>query len=639
MFTKGRFIWLAIGSTDDQYAEFTDALPYTEGDIAIHLTCDSDYTLYVNDRYVASGQYGDYAHYKIYDTIDLTPHLVQGENTLRILVHHWGVPSSRYTPAAAGLLYEVHCKGEILAYSRPETRSRLSPAYRSGSCKTITSQLGLSFTYDATKEGDCTDFAPSVLVSKPCTFYPRPIPKHKVLPRHPMASVRCLAPNHYLVDLGGEVVGLPSLSLTSCCAQPITVCFGEHILDGGVRRRIKARDFSFTYIAREGDNQFTNYMLRIGCRYLELLADAPFALQYAGVLPQVYEIAEVPCNIQDPFWEQIYAMCVRTLRLCMMEHYVDCPWREQALYTFDSRNQMRFGYLVFADGNANYARANLALIGQDRRADGLLSICYPCDPNHVVIPAFSLHYILQMKEYIDYTGDTTLSEEYLPKLTEILRAFLPHIQDGLLYKPHGEKMWNFYDWSPHSAGVLGDAEAYRPDLALGCLYILALDALAAICRRLGCPLPTDLLLADSLRTALHAAFLTEDGLFTMHREAKEHTALCNALAILAGVATKAEAERICVAITEGALVPCSLSVKLFVYEALLDTDTPRWRDWVLAQLRADYAPMMEAGSDTVWETALGAEDFHGAGSLCHGWSAVPVYILHRLGIAKRSDHV
>ena len=35
--------------------------------------------------------------------------------------------------------------------------------------------------------------------------------------------------------------------------------------------------------------------------------------------------------------------------------------------------------------------------------------------------------------------------------------------------------------------------------------------------------------------------------------------------------------------------------------------------------------MLDAGSDTVWETILGEADFNGAGSLCHGWSALPVY--------------
>ena len=40
--------------------------------------------------------------------------------------------------------------------------------------------------------------------------------------------------------------------------------------------------------------------------------------------------------------------------------------------------------------------------------------------------------------------------------------------------------------------------------------------------------------------------------------------------------------------------------------------------------------MLKAGSTTVWETELGEEDFSGAGSLCHGWSAMPIYYYHTL---------
>ena len=35
--------------------------------------------------------------------------------------------------------------------------------------------------------------------------------------------------------------------------------------------------------------------------------------------------------------------------------------------------------------------------------------------------------------------------------------------------------------------------------------------------------------------------------------------------------------------------------------------------------------MVEKGATTLWETAKGADDFCKAGSLCHGWSSLPVY--------------
>jgi hypothetical protein len=40
--------------------------------------------------------------------------------------------------------------------------------------------------------------------------------------------------------------------------------------------------------------------------------------------------------------------------------------------------------------------------------------------------------------------------------------------------------------------------------------------------------------------------------------------------------------------------------------------------------------MVEYGVGTVWETELGESDFDNAGSLCHGWSALPIYYYHIL---------
>ena len=66
----------------------------------------------------------------------------------------------------------------------------------------------------------------------------------------------------------------------------------------------------------------------------------------------------------------------------------------------------------------------------------------------------------------------------------------------------------------------------------------------------------------------------------------------------------------------------------------MKVDSEKYREYILSDIRAKYNKMLEDGGNTVWETENGASDFDGAGSLCHGWSSVPVYIYHRLGVAK-----
>ena len=633
-FKKAKWIWLAEGQLQDQYAEFIDGFDYSgEESVKIDLSCDTDYTLYVNGNFVASNQYGDFEHYKIYDTVDITERLNKGKNEIYVLVHYSGISTSRYRPASAGLIYEVSCADTVLAYSREGVLSRRSPYYQSGKKLFVSVQLGVSFGYDATAES--TEYTASVCVDKACELYPRPIKKSVLKPRREMKTVTQYSKKHWLIDLGGETVGVPTLDIVSATEQKIQIAWGEHIEDGGVRKVIHVRNFYYEYKAKAGRNEFTNYMLRLGCRYLEVFAEDDIELNYVGVLPQVYEIDELACTVEGELDRRIYDMCVNTLRLCMMEHYVDCPWREQALYAFDSRNQMLCGYYAFDGKNADYARANLKLIGMDRRDDGLISICAPCG-GKLAIPSFSLYYIVSMKEYIDYTGDTSLASSLIPKMCGIFEEFFANSENGLILKFKGDNMWNFYDWTKYCDGTLGKGETIVPDAAANCLFAIALDCFEKICEAVGEEFPyTDS--AVSLRQRIRDEFLTDKGILTMHRGKDEYTVLANTLGIWAKVFTPDEINFVCDQIVGGEMVDCTLSMKVLEYEALMQTNTEKYRDFILAEIRKNYKMMLDAGSDAAWETLKGAADFGNAGSLCHGWSSVPVYIYHKLGLAKYID--
>ena len=140
--------------------------------------------------------------------------------------------------------------------------------------------------------------------------------------------------------------------------------------------------------------------------------------------------------------------------------------------------------------------------------------------------------------------------------------------------------------------------------------------------------------ADLLKSvcdkAKNAFFHKDNGLFSMLEHGNEYTVLGNALAILAGLTSQEEAKKICEKITEGALSECSLSVRAFKYDALLATDEQGYKEWILSEIRRDYQTMLDFGSTTVWETLDGAKAFQNAGSLCHGWSALPVYYFQKL---------
>ena len=632
VFEKSKWIWITEGEGPDRYAEFRDTVCHFGKKTVINISADSDYTLFINGKYTTSGQYGDYEHYKIYDTVDVTELLSEGENRIDITVYHCGVDTTqRYRHYAAGLIYEVAEDGVVTASSGEHTESRLSKAYESGKMLSVSRQLGFTFFYDATKK-DGEGYARSVTVSKECSFFPRPIKKQSLLPRREMKLVTKLNDTHYIIDLGGETVGLPHLDFSSDSEQKITVYWGEHILDGAVRWQIAYRNFTYEYRATKGHNLFTEYMLRIAGRYIEVVSEKPIELNYAGIIPQVYETKPLPYSLHSELDEKIYKICMNTLECCMMEHYVDCPWREQALYAFDSRNQMLIGYSAYEDKNAEYARSNLKLIGVDPRDDGILSLCHPCGIE-LTIPAFSLYFIIAVAEYTKHTGDKTLAAELLPRMREICGTFLASRSGALVHKLAGEFMWNFYDWHPLLEGEHGNSDE-EPDLVINAIFLLTLNSLKLCCEDIGVDFPY-----ESERALLHKAireqFMTEAGLFTHRRGHDELTELGNSLVILAGAVTPEEAQVIADEIVKDTMEPASLSMTIFKYDALLATDTEKYKDYVLDEIRRTYKVMLDAGSDTVWETINGAgESPDRAGSLCHGWSAVPVYVYRKLGMVS-----
>ena len=54
-------------------------------------------------------------------------------------------------------------------------------------------------------------------------------------------------------------------------------------------------------------------------------------------------------------------------------------------------------------------------------------------------------------------------------------------------------------------------------------------------------------------------------------------------------------------------------------------DKEKYKDYILSDIDTRCKMMLDEGATTFWETELGANDFEGAGSLCHGWSAMPIY--------------
>ena len=349
------------------------------------------------------------------------------------------------------------------------------------------------------------------------------------------------------------------------------------------------------------------------------------------IIPRLYPVTVQPYKIADETLQKIYDVSVHTLRCCMHEHYEDCPWREQALYNMDSRNQMLFGYYAFNE--YEFPRANLNLMSKDCRADGLLAICFPCGVD-LTIPSFSLHFFTQVREYAEYSGDWDFVKEIFPKLQSVMQVFVNRLNaDGLIPTWEGEGYWNFYEWADGLEGALGEDEDVKVDLVLNALLSIALGNMQTICAKIGQENEYGAL-QEKLNGAIRKTFYNKaEGAFAMYQGGRAYSELGNALAVLCGACGEEEAKAIGEKLAgENDWTKATLSMKCFKYDALVKIDREKYRSYIVEDIRFVYSKMLEAGATTFWETEKGEADFGNAGSLCHGWSALPVYYFHLLNV-------
>lgn len=621
-FQKAEWIWSSDSWGKDEYSrfrqEFTGRGSQTENTL-LTIVAEGNYTAYLNGVPVSSGQYCGYPDYKYADQIALTGFVKEGKNEFEVLVWYYGEDTSGYIDDGPGVIFEITQGGLVMAASSGETQSAPDPHFQSGLCKKITGQLGYSFHYiSGAPEPEFGESVPRCGL-KPANILPRPVRILKIGAPHESKLVRQEG-TRYLYDLGEETAGFLDLSLKSDRPQKLLISYGEHIADGWVRRMIGGRDFSVEYTARAGQNTYCNRMRRLALRYLELQTEEPVEIERLTLKSTDYPLEVLPWRPSDPMQRRIYEVSVRTLQLCMHEHYEDCPWREQALYTMDSRNQMLCGYYAFEE--YEFPRANLLLIAKGTREDGLLELTYPAR-NTPAIPFFSLVYPMQVCEYVEYSGDVSILPEVMPVIDGIMRVFAERAVEIGLIANLPAPYWNFYEWSEHNS----EGEAGQYDLILNCMFLIS----AGYYRKLKAYEREEVVLPDTeaMKERIRERFFDpERGLFFAGTGSHTYSVLGNSLAVLAGIG----GEEIVLRIFEGQgkdVDPITLSMAVFWYDALL-TFGDRYKNKILEDIDRKYGAMLAAGATTFWETDKGEADFDKAGSLCHGWSATPVYYYQKL---------
>ncbi len=684
-FKNAKYIWCdGLQDTPNSYINCYETLTVTTGKTyKLYITAHTDYALWVGDKLVTFGQFADYPdQVKIYDEVDITASLSAGENKLVITGYGQRTDSSTQRGEVSGILYVITEDGVDVCHSALDTVIGPHPHFVSGPMEYVSGQLGYTFRYDATKSADLGKAVETAVLP---ALSPRPIEKLVVKEPCPMRMVsygsfkegkpadtigmrvqyahltfgeRC-HPNfaagfdmvkedgmdgtYIVVDLGREEAGILTLDLEVAEDTELLIGWGEHLDDMRVRSYVGTRNFACGVTAKAGRFTFVNPHRRLGCRYLELHAYGSIKLYRCSILPTDYPVTDdVDFHCADHLHNTIYEVCKRTLLMCMHEHYEDCPWREQALYTMDSRNQMLCGYYTFRE--KAFPKASLRLIGQSLREDGFLELCSPARVA-ITIPCFCAVYMVQLWEYVLFSGDTEFAREMLPVCKTICKAFEARKADnGLIPALQEREYWNFYEWQDGLSGGIGIVEGdLTYDLPLNAFVSMAYSSMDKICTALGLDGKPYAEAAAALNEACHKSFFDGDaGWYYTNIKCDSgerfHLAqITQSLAVCAGMCPEAELDRVLHHLAySDKLLPVTTSHSVFRYDALLLRPETYGR-FVFDHVADQFGYMLRENATTFWETMEGGRDFGFAGSLCHAWSAIPSYLYFRYVIGLYPD--
>ena len=615
-------IWLKDRNAINSFVDFKGLFSSSgRGKTILKITCDGAFSLTINGVLAGFGECADFPDRKEYRTFDITK-LCKKENEIVFTVWHYGDDSQTYINAPAFLAFRIEENGEPILRSGKHILARKNPFFDDGFCRKITVQLGFSYRFDTTATE--VGFVPAEEFGtvQACDGKIKNLSLLKRVPSKPTKSA-----DSVIFDMGKETVGFLDLDIRSPIEQTMTVAYGEHLRDGHAPRVIGERDFSVEVVLSEGENSLLIPFRRLAGRYLEVFAKKfdVSDIRYIGLRPTEYPLRRRSRSFSSALDQRIYDVSVRTLKCCMHEHYEDCPWREQALYTMDSRNQMLCGYEAFY--GTSFQRHSLVLIAHSLRKDGLLSICAPSGRD-IPIPFFSLVYPIQVAEYVKNTGDRSILKEVSDTLHVIMRTFKERVDDSGLIPNFPYPCWNFYEWSDGNDSVEElfrketDECETRRDLILNCAFVLAAKYYDEL-------FGTRTEIANIVDSAKKRFYNKKKGVFRSSDKGEKYSQLGNAFALLAGIGDDSLAEKLVIAED---MTPITLSMTTFLYDALLSVDESGYKSFVVSDIRRRYEKMLDAGATTFWETEKGAEDFDGAGSLCHGWSAMPIYYFNKLNI-------
>ncbi|MCM1135823.1 MAG: hypothetical protein NC400_09655 [Clostridium sp.] len=365
-----------------------------------------------------------------------------------------------------------------------------------------------------------------------------------------------------------------------------------------------------------------------------VLSYPPYAFRYLFVSDRQAEVTAeyeyLPLEYKGEFHcdediiNQVWDAAAYTFHLNSREFLLDGIKRDRWVWSADAYQSLFVNRYLFFDKELE-KRTLIALGGKS-----------PFKMHINTIMDYTFFWIISLYDYYNTYGDKTFLEQIFPQLDEIMSFCLGRTdEDGFMRGKPGD--WIFIDWADmDKTGALCGEQI---------LYAKAMESYSAVCRIIGKDDRSCGEKADALRQAIFRCFYDEekkvfiDSCESGKRNVTRHS---NLLAYL--------------------FLGCSDQQKKDIYERVVLNDeiaqitTPYFKFYenqvhcmagneklLEDSIRGYYGSMLATGATTLYEeydpTKSGVEHYAMYGnpyekSLCHAWSASPIYLLgcYRMGV-------
>ena len=617
----------------------------------VRISADSRYKLYANGELVCFGPCKGDDKRRYADELDLRPYLKTGQNLLAVEVlfvgsDAWNSNHSLFTAGLNGLYLEgiepegwrCHSCDTVRFFAEEEGFSPLHIHEKAAGDLAADGWKDMDFDDSGwdTAELCADEKVPAILRGE--NLLPRPIPFMEQKPHAftlPLHTVAAHSEERFVLDAGEEMTAFPRLSVSGGKGAKIELLYSEcYVTPEGKANRLDPvkghlEGYADTYMVGNSCGEvYAPFWFRT-FRFLQVTirtAEEPLELKALRYDETGYPL-EVRTSVttSDPTLTPVWDISLRTLRRCMHDTYMDCPFYEQLQYVQDTRSEILYTYAVSADDRL--ARQAIDDFACSQRPDGLLNACYP-NKNANVIPGFSLYYILILHDHMMYFGDKALIRQYLPTVERILQFFRSHrTPSGLVDKVGGvngeEAVWSFIDWAGEWMPTSGmpTAGLYGPLTMESLLVLYGLQKAAELADWIGEKALAEAWRedAEALLKAIRRECMDDSGMLTDGPGRTELSQQAQVFGVLTGTLTEAEGRRnLLRTVEDQTITQCTVAMCFYLFRALEKTGLYEYTDryWDL------WRGMVENGCSTCVESPGSY-----ARSECHAWGSLALYEL------------